>query len=284
MTRPLILSTLVLLLAACGGQDTAPPSETPPTGLGPTINSFMATPGVIAQGETAALTWDVSADASTISISPGIGSVAGSSITYVAPSATTTYTLTATNAYGESSAAATVTVEQGEPNPPREPEPEPVPYGGEWVWEFESEYGFTDEGTISIFEEDTDDDDWEGSFGYWQSCYAGNCFNEIEGVAYIGLAPVEGEGVQLVTFLAEEDLAGNVEIIYATIDDNKDLAQDDQGRDEITGDGYYQRYGGELFGDGYTVLISQDRLFGPQSVVSPEKIQAAKQAYLNSQR
>lgn len=129
MARPLILSTLVLLLAACDMTDTAPPSDTPPSTLGPSISFFTASPQTIISGETTALTWDVSTDATSISIDPGVGSVYGSSITYVAPSATTTYTLTATNANGESSAATTVTVEQGEPEPPEIPDPpeEPEP-------------------------------------------------------------------------------------------------------------------------------------------------------------
>lgn len=173
------------------------------------------------------------------------------------------------------------------PAPPVAPAPPPdsaptVPYGGEWVWEFESEYGFADQGTISIFDEDRDDDEWEGSWGYWQSCYAGTCFNRLEGIAYVGLAPVEGEGVQLVTFLLEENLAGDAEYIYATIDDDKELEKDSQNRDEIIGEGFYERYGGALFGDGYTVLIGQDRLFGPLNNINLETIRSAKQFWVDS--
>lgn len=74
----------------------------------PTIASFTASPSSIPPGGSATLSWTVSG-ADSISISPGIGAVTGSSIT-VTPGATTTYTLTATNTAGSVTRTATVTV------------------------------------------------------------------------------------------------------------------------------------------------------------------------------
>ena len=75
----------------------------------PVINSFTASPGYIQCGQTALLTWSTS-DATSVTISPGIGTVSSSGSYSVAPPYTTTYTLTATNADGSVSATTTVTV------------------------------------------------------------------------------------------------------------------------------------------------------------------------------
>jgi hypothetical protein len=64
----------------------------------PTINSFTATPALIAAGETSTLVWEVS-NADSVEINPG-GPVALSGSLPVNPSATQTYTLTATNGAG----------------------------------------------------------------------------------------------------------------------------------------------------------------------------------------
>lgn len=80
----------------------------------PAINSFTAAPPVIPNGGTSTLAWNVS-DADSVSITPGVGSVAASGSKAVAPTATTTYTLTATNACGTSTALVKVTVCTGPP-------------------------------------------------------------------------------------------------------------------------------------------------------------------------
>lgn len=150
-----------------------------------------------------------------------------------------------------------------DPNPPQQQEP--VPYGGEWVWEFRSQHGFTDEGTISIVKEDPDDDDWEGSWGRWQSCFAGNCFDQAEGVGFIGFAPVEHSGLQLVIVLFEENLAGDYRQIYVGLDGDMEVEQDGRGRNFLWGEGYYSRYsGGALFGDAYAVLTDHPLTFNKQ--------------------
>jgi len=74
----------------------------------PAIASFTATPGSITSGQSSTLSWSV-VGATALTISPGIGSVVGSSVS-VRPSVTTTYTLTASNAVGSQTATATLTV------------------------------------------------------------------------------------------------------------------------------------------------------------------------------
>lgn len=102
----------VLLLTGCGGDGSspapAPPVSMPPVQTAPSITSFSASPQTVAAGQNTTLNWAVTG-ASTITISPGIGTVTANSVA-VAPSATTTYTLTATNAAGSVTATTTVTV------------------------------------------------------------------------------------------------------------------------------------------------------------------------------
>lgn len=65
----------------------------------PVINSFTSNLSTIDQGQTATLTWSTS-NASTVTITPGVGTVAASGSTTVSPSTTTTYILTATGNSG----------------------------------------------------------------------------------------------------------------------------------------------------------------------------------------
>jgi hypothetical protein len=80
----------------------------PSTGSPPSIFSFSASPANIGTGESSLLSWSVSG-ATSLSISPGVGAVTGSSTT-VTPATTTQYTLTAANASGTVTAQTTVTV------------------------------------------------------------------------------------------------------------------------------------------------------------------------------
>jgi len=79
-------------------------------GTGPAIGSFIATPSSIPAGQSSTLSWTVTGSPTpTVSISPGVGQVSGSSVN-VSPSVTTVYTLTAVNSAGTASANVTVTV------------------------------------------------------------------------------------------------------------------------------------------------------------------------------
>ena len=76
----------------------------------PVINSFSANLPSIELGQTVTLTWTTS-NASSVSISPDIGTVGTTGSTTVTPAATTSYTLTATGKTGNPvSSSATVTV------------------------------------------------------------------------------------------------------------------------------------------------------------------------------
>jgi hypothetical protein len=73
------------------------------------IVSFPANPASIDPGSSSQLCWVVE-NATTITIAPGIGTVAASACATVTPATTTTYTLTARNGQGEATASTTVTV------------------------------------------------------------------------------------------------------------------------------------------------------------------------------
>jgi hypothetical protein len=76
----------------------------------PNVISFTASPTVISSGGQSSLCWNVS-NATSITITPGPGTVNGASgCVTVTPTTTTTYTLTATNAAGPIQANVTVSV------------------------------------------------------------------------------------------------------------------------------------------------------------------------------
>ena len=75
----------------------------------PVINSFTANPSYIQPGQGILLTWTTT-NATSVTLSPGIGSVPVSGSYNLTPGYTTTYTLTATNSGGSVSASTTVTV------------------------------------------------------------------------------------------------------------------------------------------------------------------------------
>lgn len=86
------------------------------TGGAPVIQSFSANPATIVAGAASTLSWSV-AGATSLSISPGVGTVGGSSVV-VQPGATTRYTLLAANAAGSTSAQVDVTVANAPPAGP----------------------------------------------------------------------------------------------------------------------------------------------------------------------
>jgi hypothetical protein len=74
----------------------------------PVIKSFSTNKSSIEEGETAILTWNTT-NASSVTISPGVGSVAASGSTTVTPATTTTYRLTANGKSGNP-ASSTITI------------------------------------------------------------------------------------------------------------------------------------------------------------------------------
>jgi len=79
-----------------------------PTGAGPMVGNFTASPKHVASGGSVTLSWNVGS-ADYVIVSPGPGAVQGPSVT-VNPTVTTTYTLYATNQYGRTTSTVTVNV------------------------------------------------------------------------------------------------------------------------------------------------------------------------------
>ena len=80
--------------------DTPPPAAQPRPSI-----SFTAEPSSIARGESVTLRWNVQ-NATSVSIEPGIGSVAASGSRQAFPNSSTNYVLTATGPGGTATASA----------------------------------------------------------------------------------------------------------------------------------------------------------------------------------
>ncbi|MCX6008575.1 MAG: CAP domain-containing protein [Chloroflexi bacterium] len=83
----------------------------------PVINSFTTNPPSISAGGSSTLSWNVTG-VTSVTISPGGGSLPASGSATASPAATTTYILTATNAAGTITQSVTVTVAAAPPPPP----------------------------------------------------------------------------------------------------------------------------------------------------------------------
>ncbi len=120
--------------------------------------------------------------------------------------------------------------------PPTEPPAPPsIPYYGEWAWSFTLNEGCcNEEGRYSIVQ--VRDVDPAGSgFGFYQTCYQGDCYDSLEGGAIMG----PGEDNTLTITLFQVDSAGDFVAIYEATDDDGGLTKDEQGRDVFEGDGQY---------------------------------------------
>jgi len=120
---------LAIFAAGCKKKETAPtppppppppPTVTaPPAPAAPTITQFSADPTSIQRGQSSTLRWEVTGQATSISIDQGIGTVQGTGNRRVFPDASTTYTLTATGPGGSNTARTTINVTA--PPPPAPP-------------------------------------------------------------------------------------------------------------------------------------------------------------------
>lgn len=139
--RKLMVLSIALSLAmfAAGCKKKAPPPPPPPPPapaasapaeskpVPPTVAQFSVEPTSIQRGQSATLRWEVSGNATSVSIDNAIGTVQNTGNRRVFPNDTTTYNLTATGPGGSVSGSVTVTV-TGPPPPP--PPPETRPTGG----------------------------------------------------------------------------------------------------------------------------------------------------------
>ena len=109
---PTATTTYTITATNSAGATTAKITVTVNKPSAPVIASFTAEPATINTSQSATLQWTINGATSVI-ISPGIGTVSQIGTTVVSPSATTTYTLTATNEVGSATATATVTLAGG---------------------------------------------------------------------------------------------------------------------------------------------------------------------------
>lgn len=86
-----------------------PQPATPPLMSSPVINSFTASPEVIAMGQSTTLSWNVSG-AKTVTIQPVLNSADSIGTMQLSPAASTAYTLIATNEAGSVTSFVTITV------------------------------------------------------------------------------------------------------------------------------------------------------------------------------
>jgi peptidoglycan-associated lipoprotein len=83
---------------------------------------LQASSTIVQKGESVTLTWS-STNATTLSLSPGVGNVAAEGSTRVTPSDSTTYTITATGPGGNADANVRISVTVPPPPPPQVKEP-----------------------------------------------------------------------------------------------------------------------------------------------------------------
>src|SRR5882672_7753474 len=115
-----MLLALVIFGAACKKPVVQAPPPPPPAAAPPAARptvTLEASPTLIQKGETATLTWS-STNATSLSLSPGVGNVTAEGTTRVTPSDSTTYTITATGPGGSADATARVAVAPPPPPPP----------------------------------------------------------------------------------------------------------------------------------------------------------------------
>lgn len=110
----LTISTLILFLGSCKPKNppratTTPPTPPPPPAApAPTI-TLEVSPAAIEKGQSATLRWDT-ASAETVTIEPGIGTVATAGSRAVSPNESTTYRAEARNRDKRAEATARLTV------------------------------------------------------------------------------------------------------------------------------------------------------------------------------
>ena len=113
------------VLAGCAKKPVAislpPPPPVPAAPPARPTVTLQASSTFIQQGETVTLSWS-STNATTLTISPGIGSVSPEGSSRVTPDSSTTYTLTASGSGGTADASARITVAAAPP-PPAPPQP-----------------------------------------------------------------------------------------------------------------------------------------------------------------
>ncbi len=99
------------------------PAPAPAAPAAPVVAQFTAEPSTIQRGQSATLRWEISGEATNVSINQGIGTVRSTGSQQVTPANSTTYTLTAAGPGGSVTSSVTVTVVT--PPPPAQAPPPP---------------------------------------------------------------------------------------------------------------------------------------------------------------
>jgi peptidoglycan-associated lipoprotein len=109
----------VVVLGGCHKKEVPPPPPPPPAAAPPPapIINLTAEPATVEKGQSVTLSWN-SENATSVSVSPDVGTVEASGSTSVTPGQSTTYVATATGPGGSSTASARVTVSVPPPPPP----------------------------------------------------------------------------------------------------------------------------------------------------------------------
>jgi peptidoglycan-associated lipoprotein len=116
-----LLSLLALALVGVGCKHPAPVTSAPPAPppappAQPTV-TLQAAPGSVQRGQSSTLTWS-STNATSLSLTPGVGTVAPEGTSSVTPTDSTTYTITATGPGGSATSSARVSVSAAPAPPP----------------------------------------------------------------------------------------------------------------------------------------------------------------------
>lgn len=117
--RLALLSLLAMAFVAGGCHKktpTAPPpaiQQQPQPAARPTV-TLQANPTTIDKGQSTTLTWS-STNATSLTLAPGVGSIAPEGSTQVSPTESTTYTITANGPGGDTEQTVRVTVSAGAP-------------------------------------------------------------------------------------------------------------------------------------------------------------------------
>jgi peptidoglycan-associated lipoprotein len=118
-----VITTVVVLTVLAGACKKKvvppPPVPTPAAATAKPTVSLKASPTFISTGQSSTLSW-TSENATSLELTPNIGSVAAEGTTEVSPSSSTTYTITATGPGGTATDSARVTV-GASPLPPAQP-------------------------------------------------------------------------------------------------------------------------------------------------------------------
>ncbi|HUB82878.1 MAG TPA: OmpA family protein [Bryobacteraceae bacterium] len=126
-----LAASIALIADGCKKKVPAPPppppapapAPAPPAPAAPAVAQFTVEPSTIQRGQSATLRWEVTGEATNVSINQGIGNVRSTGSQQVTPTSSTTYTLTATGPGGTITASATLTVATPPPPAPAPPPP-----------------------------------------------------------------------------------------------------------------------------------------------------------------